>query len=170
MGARKTFDWNGYAAKDYQGIADWHVADAKAWGWNAIRLNILASNTISWSYAAVYGFDALFTYVDSLVKECASQRIVGMLDMHDGLQIADTFTPESNQVEKDVANFLARTAVMYKTNPYVWFSLANEPPYINDEWYKMSDYYANIVRSQGVKNIIVLYSPVWGQDIGSQSP
>ncbi|MEI2776315.1 MAG: cellulase family glycosylhydrolase [Tetrasphaera sp.] len=60
-----------------------HAGDAKAWGWNAVRLNFLVSGVIDWSYVAQNGYPDLLRQLDSIVAEYTAKGIVVMLDAHD---------------------------------------------------------------------------------------
>lgn len=168
IGARKTFDWNGYAPMDYQGIADNHSDDVLAWGWNAVRLNLLVADNQTWSYIATYGYGAFLDYVDSLVDEYTSKKIVVMLDAHDNPRIGDGSLYD--HIMAQMVRFWTDAGIRYKDNPYVWFNLINEPDFLDGEWYDVNDTLARAARQNGAGNIMVVDAPCWGQDIaGSPS-
>lgn len=159
VGSVNAFDWRGTAVG--------HAADAKAWGWNAIRLNLLASDQISWSYAKNNGYQGLLNHIDSIVKEYTDQGIVVMLEAHDNPNDSGV---DRARTENDMVRFWKDTAAKYKANPYVWYNVINEPSFINDEWYAINDKLIAAVRGQGNTNPVVVDAPSWGQDVGSVDP
>lgn len=143
LGARLSHDGAGAAAG--------HAADAKAAGWNTVRIIV---NPMWWDEDALR----------SLVAEYRAQGIVVMLDAHMWWEATD---PEAEAKKDRVVQMWSRLAPEYKSDSGVWFNIANEPGYQNDEWYEFNARLAQTVRNAGAKNIMVVDAPSWGQDLGS---
>lgn len=158
IGATNAFDW--------KGTGYGHAKEAKEWGWNTVRLNILATDIVNWSHVHNNGYDAFVADVDKIVQEYASQGIVVMIGSHDDVKAAG----QEENIAKQLDRFWGDMGRRYQGNAYVWFNLHNEPGVINQEWFQANDRHATIVRATGAKNPIVVDAPGWGQDVGSQQP
>lgn len=61
-------------------------------------------------------------------------------------------------------------AKRYKNNPYVWFSLHNEPPQWDPQpWRDIHERYLGPIRAAGAQNLVVVDAPTWGIDLGPKS-
>jgi mannan endo-1,4-beta-mannosidase len=163
-GVTLAFDGNG------GGVTQGHIDDVEAWNWNTIRINMLATDTISWSYSSQYGYEALKSYIDTIVQEYTSRDIVIMIASHDMLMngggSAGVDAPYIDQLDR----FWTDMAQAYKSNPYVWFNVHNEPPVENQDWIDLNDRHLSLIRAQGAENIVVVDAPTWGQDLGPVDP
>lgn len=156
------FDWGGTAAG--------HSDTALEWGWNTVRLNVLATDALEWSRVRQIGPEAFMEEVDEFVREYTGKGIVVILDSHDLFMSPDGDMGIDAPYFDQIADFWATAATMYKDNPYVWFNLHNEPPVLNADWVELHRVTAKIVRDTGALNPIVIDAPVWGQDLGPITP
>lgn len=147
---------------DKAGHAEGHVNDAIGWGWNTIRLTILATKATAGSYVDRFGYQALYERIDAVVREYTGKGLVVMLEAHDNTRDA----PDKQAMINELDEFWKAMAAKYRDNTRVWFNLVNEPEFISDEWVSFADRLATTIRSQGAQNIIVVDAPGWGQDIG----
>ncbi|MFT4294057.1 MAG: cellulase family glycosylhydrolase [Micropruina sp.] len=159
VGTVKTFDWKG----DARG----HAADAVAWGWNTVRLNLMVTDAASWSYVANRGADALLDLASEIVDEYTGAGLVVILDAHDNPRSKDN---DQAAVESQLISWWTTAAARFRDNPRVWCGLLNEPDYLNDEWVRILDTLASAVRGTGNANPILLGAPCWGQDLGPTEP
>jgi hypothetical protein len=162
VGSNNTFDWRGNAKT--------HAVDASAWGWNCVRLNVMASNEISWSYLASNagaGLAGMISYLGTIVAEYTARKIVVMIGPHDDPK-SSGFVQAT--VEGHMVDFWTAAAAAWKNNPYVWYNPINEPRYTNAEWVALHDTFATAIRGQGALGPIVCDAPGWGQDAGYLAP
>lgn len=159
IGTVKSFDWKGDARK--------HAADALAWGWSAVRLNILVAPAPSWSYVATFGEDSLLELVSTIVAEYTAAGIVVIIDAHDNPKGKGY---DQAAIEASMASWWTSAATAFRDNPRVWCGLINEPNYINTEWLRLMDSLATAVRDTGNRNPILVGAPCWGQDVGYSKP
>lgn len=145
-----------------RGVADGHAKEAKAWGWNAVRLTFYTTDEFSWTYRAQHGYPALLEEVRKVVKEYRDQGIVVVIDGHDTPEEAANPAATFDQMNQ----FWGDVATMYKGDSGVWFNLINEPKTNNDAWYDVHARFLATIRSKGNQNIAVVDTPVWGQDLG----
>lgn len=136
---------------DYAGPALGHAKDAKAWGWNTVRLII----NPRW-----HDSDGL----DAIVKEYRAAGIVVILDAHHWWDSASAEAPANAE---QVANLWRDLAPRFAGDSGVWYNLANEPGYISENWAELHQKLAKVVRDSGAKNIIIVDAPAWGQDLGN---
>lgn len=143
--------------------AEGHVADAKEWGWNTIRLTIQPSDSRFGSFLEVNKNNRALFYskIDAIVQEYTSQGIVVMLDAHENANAV----PNDQYLYDQIDLFWKDMAAKYKNNSYVWFNIMNEPTDVADAWIATHDRFSKTIRSQGAPNIMVYNAPQWGQDI-----
>lgn len=155
LGTDNAFDW--------KGTASGHAADAVTWGWNCIRLNLLATDSISWSYLASHTLTQSLNYLDGIITQYTSLGIVVMLEAHDD--------PSSDgvraTVESKMVTFWTAAATKWKNNPYVWYNVINEPKHVNSRWVAIHLMLGRAVRAAGAKAPIVIDAPISGQDGGT---
>ncbi|MFT3886596.1 MAG: cellulase family glycosylhydrolase [Arachnia sp.] len=156
VGTLKSFDWKGDGAG--------HAADAVAWGWNTIRLNLMVTDAEDWSYVAGRGTDALLDLTSEIVDEYTGAGLVVIVDAHDNPRSEGY---DQADVESQMVDWWTAAATRFRDNPRVWCGLINEPEYINADWVRIMDTLASAVRATGNLNPILLGAPCWGQDLGS---
>lgn len=160
LGTTLAFDW--------KGTAKTHAVDAVTWGWNCIRLNILATDTISYSYLKTFpGLASFLNYLDTIIAEYTALHIVVMLEAHDNPK---TSGYDQDAVEGKMVAFWQAAAAKWASNPYVWYNLINEPAYTNGSWVALHHRLAAAIRGAGAWAPIVVDAPGWGQDAGYLSP
>ena len=159
VGTTSSFDWKG----DAQG----HSAAALAWGWNAVRLNILVTAGHSFSYVAQLGQPSLLALTRKIVDEYTRAGIVVIIDAHDDPKAEKM---DQERIEAGMVAWWKLAGAAFKDNPMVWYGLINEPDYINADWLKVMDTLAGAVRGTGAKAPILVGAPCWGQDIGHTPP
>ncbi len=93
--------------------------------------------------------------IDKIVKEYTSRKVVVQLEAHD-------FTgkyplPGSNPSLNDLINWHVKYAQKYKSNPYVWFNIMNEPGSgrLDSNWKTVNEAVVKAIRGTGARNIIV---------------
>jgi mannan endo-1,4-beta-mannosidase len=155
IGTPGNFDWNGNAMG--------HVADAKAWGWNTVRVNIYCTDLNTWSYVAHNGLQAQINQVNQLIAEYTAQKVVVMVTCHD----ANYDDSNWGYVEPRLKQFWTAFAPTVKNNPYVWFNPLNEAFWNQNEAFVSfnADYY-NLFRNMGAENIMVADVENDGNDVG----
>jgi mannan endo-1,4-beta-mannosidase len=165
VGVPGSFDW--------RGKAEGHSADAQAWGWNTVRLNMTCSNQASYSVRYKDGYAAVLSRIAEVVAEYTAKKIVVIVACHDPYSkiyagagkndvrlAANTSTKDSADVGKtyqqQMDGFWRDMAVRYKSNPYVWFNFWNEP-FGNDnaDFVSMNTHFYDLVRSVGAENLVV---------------
>jgi mannan endo-1,4-beta-mannosidase len=160
LGTNLAFDW--------RGTAKTHGVDAVAWGWNCVRLNILSTDNVGYSWLAnnAGGIPAFLNYLDTIVQEYTSLGIAVHCGAHD-----DPKTSGLNQTtfENQMVTFWAAAAAKWKDNPYVWYNPINEPRYANEEWVALHRKFCSAIRGAGAKAPIICDAPGAGQDLGPLS-
>lgn len=159
VGTTGTFDWKG----DSRG----HAADAVAWGWNTVRLNLMVTAAHSWSFVAQRGMDDLLALVDQMVREYTDAGIVVILSAHDDPRAEGV---DRRAAEAGLAAWWTLAATRFAGNPRVWYGLLNEPDYTNDEWVALMDGLAAAVRGTGNTSPVLLGASCWGQDVAGTRP
>lgn len=159
VGTTNSFDWKG----DSRG----HAADAIAWGWNTVRLNLMVTGSQSWSYVANNSPDALLELVAEVVAEYTAAGIVVILDAHDNPKDGPQ---DQGAIEAGIAAWWSKAAAAFKDNPRVWCGVLNEPAYVNDDWVRILDTLIASVRGTGNENPVLVGAPCWGQDVAGNAP
>ncbi|MCK1404928.1 glycoside hydrolase family 5 protein [Bradyrhizobium sp. 76] len=143
------------------------LAWAAAQGFGIIRVPFIFQNVQASSSAPLN--EAAMRPLDSVMNECAIQRLVCLLDLHNyGSYFSDASAasqglPGTVGVSNArLANFWAQIASRYKDNPSVWFDLMNEPNKQSAlEWVKTSNAIAAAIRATGATNKIVFQGTAW---------
>lgn len=160
LGTTLAFDW--------QGTAKTHATDAASWGWNCIRLNVLGTDSISYSYLKTFpGLASFLNYLDTIVVEYTALGIVVMIEAHDNPKTAGY---DQDLVEGKMVTFWQAAAAKWANNPYVWYNPINEPSYRNWDWVALHHRLIAPIRAAGAQAPVVVDAPGWGQDAGYLSP
>ena len=159
VGTTSSFDWKGTALG--------HSSAALAWGWNAVRLNILVTAGHSFSYVAQLGQPSLLALTRKIVDEYTRAGIVVIIDAHDDPKAEKM---DRALIEAGMVAWWKLAAAAFKDNPMVWYGLINEPDYINADWLKVMDTLAGAVRGTGATAPILVGASCWGQDVGHTTP
>jgi endoglucanase len=113
--------------------------------------------------------EAAMRQLDPVLGECAAQRIVCLLDMHNyGMYYLDESATSQGQPgsigtsNARLANLWAQIASRYKDNTYVWFDLMNEPNKQTAlEWVNTANAITAAIRAAGATNKIVFQGTAW---------
>ena len=148
-----TFNWNGTATG--------HAADAKAWGWNIVRANLICVPPGSPTSAQ------LNAGIDAFITEYTMQGIVVMVDCHD---VTGRNLTAGDPAIQALYPFWDRLATKWKNNPYVWFNMFNEPQAgasAGDvsNWMSLHQTALARLRSIAPNNIFVADIPGYGQAV-----
>ena len=148
-----TFNWNGTATG--------HAADAKAWGWNIVRANLICVPPGSPTVAE------LNAGIDALIAEYTALGIVVMVDCHD--VTGKNYGASAPQIQA-LYPFWDRLATKWKNNPYVWFNMFNEPqddgsPAAVANWLALQQSALARLRSIAPNNVFVADIPGYGQAV-----
>jgi endoglucanase len=149
-----------YPGKDR---VDWVAAQ----GFGIIRVPFVFQNIQASSLALLN--EAAMRQLDPVLRECAARHIVCLLDMHNfgSYYFDDSATSQGLPGTIDVsnarlANLWAQIANRYKSNPYVWFGLMNEPNKQTAlEWVKTDNAIAAAIRVTGATNKIIFQGTAW---------
>lgn len=149
------FNWNGTATG--------HANDAKAWGWNIVRTNLICQPPGSPTVAE------LNAGIDAFIDEYTAKKIVVMVDCHD--VTGKNYSASSSQIQA-LYPFWDRLARKYKDNPYVWFNMFNEPstgkaPADVDNWMALQRDALARLRAIAPNNVFVADIPGWGQGVST---
>jgi endoglucanase len=135
-------------------------------GFGIIRVPFLFQNIQSASGAALN--EGAMRQLDFVVNECAVQRVICLLDLHNyGSYYRDDSTEQalpgtSNASNARLAEFWAQIARRYKDQSLVWFGLMNEPNKQTAlQWVKTSNAIAAAIRATGASNKIVFQGTAW---------
>jgi len=142
---------------------DW----AAAQGFGIVRVPFLFENIQATSSAPLD--EGAMRQLDPVLGECATQRLICLLDMHNyGSYYLDTSpTRQGIPGTVDVSNarladLWARIASRYKDNAWVWFDLMNEPNQQTAlEWVKTDNAIAAAIRATGAPNKIIFQGTAW---------
>jgi hypothetical protein len=152
-------------ALNWKGIANGHVADAVAWGWNTVRLNIMCTRMDPWVRINQVSYDPFVKEVDQFVQEYTSQKIVVIFTCHD-LTAEEPPLLVTDRTLRELDRFWIDAAIRYKNNAYVWFNI-NEPIWTgNAQWLSLQRHFLKLLRDQGAENIYVADIMNSGQDAG----
>lgn len=148
-----TFNWNGTATG--------HAADAKAWGWNIVRANLICVPPPTPTVAQ------LNAGIDSFIDEYTAKGIVVMVDCHD--VTGENLAASSGKIQS-LYPFWERLATKYKDNPYVWFNMFNEPQGGSSagdvaNWLTLQQDALRRLRAIAPNNIFVADIPGYGQAV-----
>lgn len=149
-----TFNWNG--------TANGHVDDVKAWGWNTIRLTTVCNNANGTNDQASF-----YAGIDSVIAEYTAKQVVVMLECHDY-----TGQNPNSATASSLYGFYDRMTVKYNTNPYVWFNPINEPYSGNsasdiENWLTMQQAVMARIRQNAPNNVFIADIPGYGQGTSS---
>lgn len=152
--------WNpptyAFTAQGY--TASGHVADALAWGWNMVRVNVACNP------GAGVTVQETIAGVQALINEYTAQKIVVMPECHD-VTGADSTLSDPRWV--NIHAFWDAIIAANKTNPYVWVNYVNEPYTqwaANDaKWAATAQTLYDRVRAKGTENLFVWDMTAWGQ-------
>lgn len=124
---------------DWKGIADGHSADAVAWGWNTVRLNVV--------FAPLYAPTATtLAHVQRVIDEYTAKGIVVIVASHDTLD---------SPTQSIVRSSFATLAVNNRSNSRVWFNGINEPALSGAAWVAFQRNFVQLIRDQGNASIVV---------------
>ncbi len=126
------------------------------WKFNTVRVNCVPSlkNT----------FPNNNPNFEAIVSAFTPRRVVVQLENHD-------FTgkyPEGAELE-NLKTWWIDLANRFKSNPYVWFNIMNEPgngPKVDERWKTTHETIVKAIRATGANNIIVLDEHGFGQASG----
>lgn len=138
--------------------AQGHVADAKAWGWNAIRVTV-PSNGIGVSMTQTVAG------VKALIDEYTAAGIVCIVEWHGATGVNQPFNHFSHDPARQ---FWSALLPQVKTNPHVWVNFENEPITSlrkdgSSLWIDYNKAVVDWVRPYAPTNIIVADLPDSGQ-------
>jgi endoglucanase len=136
-------------------------------GFSIIRVPFVFQNIQTSSLAMLN--EAAMRQLDPVLSECAAQRIVCLLDLHNYGSYYFDNSPTSQGLPGTVdvsnarlANLWAQIANRYKSNSYVWFDLMNEPNKQTAlEWVKTANAIAAAIRATGATNKIIFQGSAW---------
>ena len=148
-----TFNWNGTATG--------HATDAKKWGWNIVRANLICVPPPSPTVAQ------LNAGIDAFIDEYTAQGIVVMVDCHD--VTGENLSAGSAKIQS-LYPFWERLANKYKSNPYVWFNMFNEPQAGSStgdvaNWLSLQQSALARLRAIAPNNVFVADIPGYGQAV-----
>jgi hypothetical protein len=148
---------NTYAFTSQGFTATGRAADAVAWGWNTIRVNVICNPGPSVTFAET------LAGVQRVIDEYTAQRIVVMPACHD-FTGADPSLDDGRWalIDRFWDEILARNG----NNPYVWINYLNEPLTTgasDPRWALYGKMLYERVRSKGTENLFVWDFPSWGQ-------
>lgn len=138
------------------------VTDVQSWGWNALRVTVIADGDPSVINPV--------TACSDLIDEYSAAGIIVMPECHDHTGGDIPYNSSSwNAVHTFWANLLAAKG----TNPYLWVNYSNEPITMgsdtdpgNAAWLALwNDRYSR-VRAISTKAVFVVDAPTYGQGIG----
>lgn len=140
-----TFNW--------RGVANGHVDDVKAWGWNTIRPTFVCE-----SANGTNDMSSFYAGLDSIIQEYTAKQVVVMLECHD-------FTGKNPTDVSSLYAFWDRMTTKWSSNPYVWFNPVNEPYGNNDieGWLSLQTTLLNRVRVNAPYNVFVADIPGYSQ-------
>jgi mannan endo-1,4-beta-mannosidase len=149
---------NGQIGFNYNDSAINHAADAAAWGWNTVRLNIYCTTSTPW--INTYGYANMLRDTKAFIDAYTAKNIVVMIECHDG-------NPDDSTVRAGYDKFWTDIMTSYKTNTYVWANPLNEPYWNqNSSWEPQYQHYYDLIRGLGGENIIVADALNAGNDSG----
>ena len=156
-----------YVFEGNTGTSTGHSADVQAWGWNTVRATVICvSDTTGPSKQEIYNG------LDTFINEYTAKKIVVIIECHDMTAQSGNDANTNlmaNQWVPALQTFWTDMANKYKTNPYVWFNIVNEPMgWTNGQWSNWLTFqtnFYNLIRNTGAKNIFVADIPYWGQDL-----
>ena len=148
-----TFNWNGTATG--------HAADAKAWGWNIVRANLICVPPGTPTAAE------LNAGIDAFIQEYTAAGIVVMVDCHD---VTGADLSASSARIQALYPFWDRLATKWRDNPYVWFNMFNEPqsgssPAEINNWMTLQQSALARLRAIAPNNVFVADIPRYGQGV-----
>ncbi len=147
--------WTRETTQDAHLIAD-------CWKFNVVRVNsFLLSGEQRWEQYSVNND------LDKIVNTFTDRKVVVILEAHD--RIGSYY--EGRDLEALVGWF-TNLAQRYKSNPYVWFDVSNEPggqhSVDRDNWVNMHQQVIHAIRDvAGADNIIIAEGMHGGQDAGT---
>ncbi|AFY55696.1 endoglucanase [Rivularia sp. PCC 7116] len=168
--------WNfmGWDAKELGGAAKLVNSIQNDWNFNIVRATVGLKEQIwqgqrmsqwQWSTHREIALQSL----DKIVAAFTNKKIVVMLEAHDWT----CSYPQGNDLLL-LNDFWKTIAERYKTNPYVWFNIINEPGVVSKgkgvspEWVKIHQEMIRLIRDRvGAKNPIVVDADSCGQDSDS---
>jgi mannan endo-1,4-beta-mannosidase len=149
---------NGQIGFNYNDSAISHSADAVAWGWNTVRLNIYCTTSTPW--INTYSYANMLRDTKAFIDAYTSKHIVVMIECHDG-------NPDDSNVRTSYDKFWTDIMASYKNNTYVWANPLNEPYWNqNSSWEPQYQHYYDLIRGLGSENIIVADALNAGNDSG----
>ncbi len=170
--------WNfmGWDGEDPGGAAKLVNTIANDWKFNTVRATVGLKQQ-KWQGKPMSDWQWLthrelaLESLDKIVWAFTNKKIVVMLDAHDW----SCRYPQGNDLSL-LDDFWKTIAERYKTNPYVWFNIMNEPGYvpqpgrISPEWVEIHQRIIRLIRDRvGAKNAIVVDGASCGQDSSSGS-
>ena len=167
------FEWD---KEDPGGAAKLVDTIANDWKFNTVRATIGLKEQIwkgqrmsdlQWSTHGDLALESL----DKIVSAFTDEKVVVMLEAHDWT----CSYPEGEDLVL-LDDFWETIAKRYKTNPYVWFNIMNEPgslPYPREDspqWVEVHQRFIKLIRDRvGAKNPIVVDGASCGQESDSWS-
>lgn len=160
-GMNPTYGGQSHAFTNTGLTATGHAADAAAWGWNIVRLNLLVNN------GAYVSYDNMVAGACALIDEYTAAKIVVMPEVHDFTDGKGGNDSTVGALWAQAHTFWAYLLSRYKDNTYVWCDYVNEafPDPDPSMWGKSgSDCYSR-VRAIAPDTLFVWEIPVWAQDL-----
>ncbi|MET0404496.1 MAG: cellulase family glycosylhydrolase [Cystobacter sp.] len=150
----------------FQRDTDKYADAAKKWEWNIIRINGAQLPHPEFNTRGLVSGDLSkpnFDKIDRIVQAFTAQRIVVMIEFHDGVFGSGGIDTTKLNQTRDAWVALARK---YKDNTFVWFNLLNEPLWSQAEadYVSMHKTLRDAIRGTGAENIIVIDGGVAGQE------
>jgi mannan endo-1,4-beta-mannosidase len=154
--------WNPptYAFTSQGFTARGRVAEALAWGWNTIRVNVACNP------GSRVTLQQTIDGVQRVIDEYTSHGIVVMPECHDLTGVNPAL---SDRRFADIHTFWDAILARNGTNPYVWVNYLNEPFTVGSadpRWSQLGVALYDRVRAKGTENLFVWDFPGWGQGAG----
>ncbi len=136
------------------------------WKWNAIRLNSSLDSGSEqypqYNAGVTPGISGINNDLDGIVNEYTGRHMVVIIDMHPR---GDCGYPTSTDYAA-IKTWWIDKATRYKSNPYVWFNLENEPGGGNADsaWINLANDFSSAIRGTGAQNMIVYDGSNCGQE------
>lgn len=127
---------------------------ANVWKFNAIRVGVCATSQSCYGQSNGSPVqNSTLTMIDQVVNEYTSRKVVVILASFE----FNGCSGFSDQWLYKVHAFNQVLADRYKSNPYVWINILNEPdPVSESQWTNLTETGIQTVRNQGNSNIIVI--------------
>lgn len=132
------------------------------WGFNSIRIHTFLLG----SYGKPNPKEDDYAELSEIVDKFTAAHIVVIFDANDRIGSYYADGPEFDTLTQ----FWTDMATRFKTNPYVWFDLHNEPDKLVGDFERWTSYHQRLIRlvrdTVGANNIVLVEGTSWGQDAG----